>query len=71
MEITAGNQLTLTKSVINGQTISWKYKYAGTVTKLASASETTFGSIPALDCETEVLNQVSINNVLKACVARK
>ena len=69
VEITAGNQLTLTKSVINGQTISWKYKYAGTVTKLASASETTFGSIPALDCETEVLNQVSINNVLKACVA--
>ena len=69
VEITAGNQLTLTRSVINGQTISWKYKYAGTVTKLATASETTFGSIPALDCETEVLNQVSINNVLKACVA--
>jgi hypothetical protein len=69
VEITAGNQLTLTRSVINGQTISWKYKYAGTVAKLASASETTFGTIPALDCETEVLNQVSINNVLKACVA--
>ena len=69
VEITAGNQLTLTRSVINGQTISWKYKYAGTVTKLASSSETIFGSIPALDCETEVLNQVSINNVLKACVA--
>jgi hypothetical protein len=69
VEITAGNQLTLTRSVINGQTISWKYKYAGTVAKLASASETTFGSIPALDCESEVLNQVSINNVLKACVA--
>jgi len=69
VEITAGNQLTLTKTVINGQTISWKYKYAGTVTKLAAASETTFGSIPALDCETEVLNQVSINNALKACVA--
>jgi hypothetical protein len=69
VEISAGNQLVLTKSVINGQTISWKYKYAGTVTKLASASETTLGSIPALDCETEVLNQVTINNVLKACVA--
>ena len=35
----------------------------------ACASETAFGSIPALDCETEVLNQVSLNNVLKACVA--
>jgi len=69
VEISAGSQLVLTKSVINGQTISWKYKYAGTVTKLASASETTLGSIPALDCETEVLNQVTINNVLKACVA--
>ena len=69
VEISAGNQLALTRSVINGQTISWKYKYAGTVTKLATASETTLGSIPALDCETEVLNQVSINNVLKACVS--
>ena len=69
VEISAGSQLVLTKSVINGQTISWKYKYAGTVTKLASASETTLGSIPALDCEAEVLNQVTINNVLKACVA--
>ena len=69
VEITAGNQLVLEKSVINGQTISWKYKYAGTVTKLSSASETAFNSIPALDCDTEVINQVSLNNVLKACVA--
>jgi LPXTG-motif cell wall-anchored protein len=69
VEISAGSQLVLTKSVVNGQTVSWKYKYAGTVTKLAAASETTFGSIPALDCVSEVLNQVSINNVLKACVA--
>ena len=69
VEITAGNQLVLQKSVINGQTISWKYKYAGTVTKLSSASETAFNSIPALDCDTEVINQVSLNNVLKACVA--
>ena len=28
-----------------------------------------FSSIPALDCDTEVINQVSLNNVLKACVA--
>jgi len=69
VEISAGSQLVLTKSVVNGQTVSWKYKYAGTVTKLAAASETTFGSIPALDCVSEVLNQVSINNVLKACVS--
>ena len=71
VEIIAGDQLVLTRSLINGQTISWKYKYAGTVVKLSSAAETTFGSIPALDCETEVLNQVSVNDTLKACVEGK
>ena len=36
VEILAGDQLVLTRSLINGQTISWKYKYAGTVVKLLS-----------------------------------
>ena len=59
-EITASNELSLTKTIVSGQTISWKYKYAGTVVKLSTASETTMDTIPALDCETEVLNQVSM-----------
>ena len=70
-EITASNELSLTKTIVSGQTISWKYKYAGTVVKLSSASETTMDTIPALDCETAVLSQVSVNNVLKSCVLGK
>ena len=70
-EITAGNELSLTKTIVSGQTISWKYKYAGTVVKLTSASETTMDTIPALDCETPILNQVAVSNVLKECVAGK
>jgi len=70
-EITAGNEISLDKTIVSGQTISWKYKYAGTVVKLTSASETTMDTIPALDCETAVLNQVAVNNVLKSCVLGK
>ncbi len=70
-EISASDELTLTKTIVSGQTISWKYKYAGTVVKLSAASETTMDTIPALDCETAVLNQVGVSNVLKSCVLGK